>query len=61
MFSRVRMAGIKGLQGVVRKTARGQLRMNALQSMEKIIPALLFNIHEKYAKYHNFLNHFIGR
>ncbi|KAL5107823.1 hypothetical protein TcWFU_006064 [Taenia crassiceps] len=44
---KVRMAGIKGLQGVVRKTARGQLRMNALQSMEKIIPALLFNIHEK--------------
>lgn len=41
------MAGIKGLQGVVRKTARGQLRMNALQSMEKIIPALLFNIHER--------------
>ncbi|KAL5970594.1 hypothetical protein TSMEX_001653 [Taenia solium] len=44
---KVRMAGIKGLQGVVRKTARGQLRMNALQSMEKIVPALLFNIHEK--------------
>ncbi|EUB64033.1 Protein EFR3 A [Echinococcus granulosus] len=44
---KVRLAGIKGLQGVVRKTARGQLRMNALQSMEKIIPALLFNIHEK--------------
>ncbi|VDM30899.1 unnamed protein product [Hydatigera taeniaeformis] len=44
---KVRMAGIRGLQGVVRKTARGQLRMNALQSMEKIIPALLFNIHER--------------
>ncbi|CDS37597.1 protein efr3 a [Echinococcus multilocularis] len=46
-IDKVRLAGIKGLQGVVRKTARGQLRMNALQSMEKIIPALLFNIHEK--------------
>ncbi|VDN98939.1 unnamed protein product [Rodentolepis nana] len=44
---KVRVAGIKGLQGVVRKTARGQLRMNALQIMEKIIPALLFNIHER--------------
>lgn len=48
--ARVRVAGIRGLQGVVRKTARDQLRMNALQSssMEKIIPALLFNIHERH-------------
>ncbi|VDD79113.1 unnamed protein product [Mesocestoides corti] len=44
---KVRVAGIKGLQGVVRKTAKGQLRINALQSMEKIVPALLFNIHER--------------
>ncbi|KAM7542175.1 hypothetical protein Aperf_G00000017111 [Anoplocephala perfoliata] len=44
---KVRVAGIKGLQGVVRKTAKVQFRMNAFQSMEKIIPALLFNIHER--------------
>nr|VZI31136.1 unnamed protein product [Spirometra erinaceieuropaei] len=44
----VRVAGIQGLQGVVRKTARDQLRMNVLQSasMDQIIPALLFNIRE---------------
>ncbi|VDN15642.1 unnamed protein product [Dibothriocephalus latus] len=45
---KVRVAGIQGLQGVVRKTARDQLRMNVLQSasMDQIIPALLFNIRE---------------
>ncbi|XP_054875954.1 protein EFR3 homolog B isoform X3 [Poeciliopsis prolifica] len=43
----IRMAGIKGLQGVVRKTVNDELQANIWdpQHMDKIVPSLLFNLH----------------
>ncbi|VEL26742.1 unnamed protein product [Protopolystoma xenopodis] len=48
LSNRIRVSGIIGIQGVIRKTARDQLQIDILQSssMDKIIPSLLFNIHE---------------
>uniref|UniRef100_A0A915LBY3 Uncharacterized protein n=1 Tax=Romanomermis culicivorax TaxID=13658 RepID=A0A915LBY3_ROMCU len=46
--SKLRGAGIKGLRGVVRKTVSDDLQANIWekQHMEKIIPSLLFNMHD---------------
>lgn len=40
------MAGIRGLQGVVRKTVNDELQANIWdpQHMDKIVPSLLFNL-----------------
>uniref|UniRef100_A0A8C3TWY3 EFR3 homolog B n=1 Tax=Catharus ustulatus TaxID=91951 RepID=A0A8C3TWY3_CATUS len=45
--ARIRMSGIKGLQGVVRKTVNDELQANIWepQHMDKIVPSLLFNLH----------------
>lgn len=42
----LRLAGIKGLQGVIRKTVSDDLVENIweAQHMEKIVPSLLFNM-----------------
>ncbi|KAK7907815.1 hypothetical protein WMY93_016427 [Mugilogobius chulae] len=42
----IRMAGIRGLQGVVRKTVNDELQANIWdpQHMDKIVPSLLFNL-----------------
>ncbi|NXM32580.1 EFR3B protein, partial [Oxyruncus cristatus] len=44
--ARIRMSGIKGLQGVVRKTVNDELQANIWdpQHMDKIVPSLLFNL-----------------
>ncbi|XP_045916059.1 protein EFR3 homolog B isoform X3 [Micropterus dolomieu] len=44
--TKIRMAGIKGLQGVVRKTVNDELQANIWdpQHMDKIVPSLLFNL-----------------
>uniref|UniRef100_A0A672QIE6 EFR3 homolog B n=1 Tax=Sinocyclocheilus grahami TaxID=75366 RepID=A0A672QIE6_SINGR len=44
--TKIRMAGIKGLQGVVRKTINDELQANIWdpQHMDKIVPSLLFNL-----------------
>uniref|UniRef100_A0A3B1J051 EFR3 homolog B n=1 Tax=Astyanax mexicanus TaxID=7994 RepID=A0A3B1J051_ASTMX len=46
--SRIRMAGIRGLQGVVRKTVNDELQANIWdpQHMDKIVPSLLFNLQQ---------------
>uniref|UniRef100_A0AAY4B7D3 EFR3 homolog B n=1 Tax=Denticeps clupeoides TaxID=299321 RepID=A0AAY4B7D3_9TELE len=46
---RIRMAGIKGLQGVVRKTVNDELQANIWdpQHMDKIVPSLLFNLQSR--------------
>lgn len=45
---RVRLAGIHGIQGFVRKMVRDQFLMEIHDStMDKITPSLLFNICEK--------------
>ncbi|KAJ8270510.1 hypothetical protein GJAV_G00115760 [Gymnothorax javanicus] len=46
--TKIRMAGIKGLQGVVRKTVNDELQANIWdpQHMDKIVPSLLFNLQE---------------
>ncbi len=46
-FRRVRMAGIEGLHGVIKKTTRDQLRLSVLYNTEKIVPALLYNFPNK--------------
>ncbi|XP_006626138.2 protein EFR3 homolog B isoform X1 [Lepisosteus oculatus] len=45
---KIRMAGIKGLQGVVRKTVNDELQANIWdpQHMDKIVPSLLFNLQQ---------------
>uniref|UniRef100_A0A3B3BMK5 EFR3 homolog Bb (S. cerevisiae) n=1 Tax=Oryzias melastigma TaxID=30732 RepID=A0A3B3BMK5_ORYME len=45
-FVYIRMAGIRGLQGVVRKTVNDELQANIWdpQHMDKIVPSLLFNL-----------------
>ena len=42
------MAGIRGLQGVVRKTVNDELQANIWepQHMDKIVPSLLFNLQD---------------
>uniref|UniRef100_A0AAY4B2L2 EFR3 homolog B n=1 Tax=Denticeps clupeoides TaxID=299321 RepID=A0AAY4B2L2_9TELE len=44
--TKIRMAGIRGLQGVVRKTVNDELQANIWdpQHMDKIVPSLLFNL-----------------
>jgi len=46
MRDSLRLAGIKGLQGVIRKTVSDDLVENiwAAEHMEKIVPSLLFNM-----------------
>ncbi|XP_041927857.1 protein EFR3 homolog B isoform X3 [Alosa sapidissima] len=43
---KIRMAGIRGLQGVVRKTVNDELQANIWdpQHMDKIVPSLLYNL-----------------
>lgn len=45
---KLRSAGIKGLRGVVRKTVSDDLQANIWekQHMEKIVPSLLYNMHD---------------
>uniref|UniRef100_A0A8C2DR67 EFR3 homolog Ba (S. cerevisiae) n=1 Tax=Cyprinus carpio TaxID=7962 RepID=A0A8C2DR67_CYPCA len=45
----IRMAGIRGLQGVVRKTVNDELQANIWdpQHMDKIVPSLLFNLQQE--------------
>lgn len=45
------MAGIRGLQGVVRKTVNDELQANIWdpQHMDKIVPSLLFNLQQEEA------------
>ncbi|XP_056283912.1 protein EFR3 homolog B isoform X3 [Pseudoliparis swirei] len=44
--TKIRISGIKGLQGVVRKTVNDELQANIWdpQHMDKIVPSLLFNL-----------------
>uniref|UniRef100_A0A8C2Z5K8 EFR3 homolog B n=1 Tax=Cyclopterus lumpus TaxID=8103 RepID=A0A8C2Z5K8_CYCLU len=51
--TKIRMAGIKGLQGVVRKTVNDELQANIWdpQHMDKIVPSLLFNLQSGERKY----------
>lgn len=44
--TRIRIAGIRGIQGVVRKTVNDELRATIWepQHMDKIVPSLLFNM-----------------
>uniref|UniRef100_A0A8C4Q735 EFR3 homolog B n=1 Tax=Eptatretus burgeri TaxID=7764 RepID=A0A8C4Q735_EPTBU len=44
----VRIAGIKGLQGILRKTVQDELQGNIweVQYMDKIVPSLLFNMQQ---------------
>ncbi|XP_068136186.1 protein EFR3 homolog B isoform X3 [Hyperolius riggenbachi] len=44
--TKIRIAGIKGLQGVVRKTVNDELQANIWepQHMDKIVPSLLYNL-----------------
>uniref|UniRef100_A0A8C2DQL1 EFR3 homolog Ba (S. cerevisiae) n=1 Tax=Cyprinus carpio TaxID=7962 RepID=A0A8C2DQL1_CYPCA len=48
-IGRIRMAGIRGLQGVVRKTVNDELQANIWdpQHMDKIVPSLLFNLQQE--------------
>ncbi|XP_065446167.1 protein EFR3 homolog B isoform X14 [Chrysemys picta bellii] len=53
--TKIRMSGIKGLQGVVRKTVNDELQANIWdpQHMDKIVPSLLFNLqHAEEAESH---------
>ncbi|KAH0617435.1 hypothetical protein JD844_015634 [Phrynosoma platyrhinos] len=47
IFFRIRIAGIRGIQGVVRKTVNDELQATIWepQHMDKIVPSLLFNMH----------------
>ncbi|XP_063079469.1 protein EFR3 homolog B-like isoform X2 [Engraulis encrasicolus] len=47
--TRIRMAGIRGLQGVVRKTVNDELQANIWEPrhMDMIVPSLLFNLHNE--------------
>ncbi|XP_074641716.1 protein EFR3 homolog A-like [Tubulanus polymorphus] len=42
--TRIRVAGLRGLQGVVRKTVSDDLQVNIWEHMDKIVPSLLYNI-----------------
>ncbi|XP_074982402.1 protein EFR3 homolog B isoform X3 [Caretta caretta] len=53
--TKIRTSGIKGLQGVVRKTVNDELQANIWdpQHMDKIVPSLLFNLqHAEEAESH---------
>lgn len=45
---RIRVSGIRGLQGVVRKTVDDELQVNIWEPrhMEQIVPALLVNLQQ---------------
>ncbi|XP_063416561.1 protein EFR3 homolog B-like isoform X1 [Mytilus trossulus] len=45
--TKIRNAGLRGLQGVVRKTVSDDLQVNIWESihMDKMVPSLLFNMH----------------
>jgi hypothetical protein len=45
---RLRLAGLQGLQGLVRKTVSDDLQVNIWDRthMDKIVPSLLFNMQE---------------
>ena len=45
---RIRVAGLQGIQGVVRKTVSDELQVNIWDHthMDKIVPSLLYNMHE---------------
>ena len=45
---RIRTAGLRGLQGVVRKTVSDDLQVNIWEPvhMDKIVPSLLYNMQE---------------
>ncbi|KAK3580943.1 hypothetical protein CHS0354_006968 [Potamilus streckersoni] len=47
--ARIRTAGLKGLQGVVRKTVSDDLQVNIWEPihMDKIVPSLLYNMHDQ--------------
>ncbi|OBS59879.1 hypothetical protein A6R68_08994 [Neotoma lepida] len=58
--TKIRMSGIKGLQGVVRKTVNDELQANIWdpQHMDKIVPSLLFNLqHVEEAESYTFVQH----
>lgn len=46
--TKIRLSGIKGLQGVVRKTVNDELQANIWepQHMDKIVPSLLYNLQQ---------------
>lgn len=48
VLDRIRVAGIKGLQGVVRKTVNDELQAIIWepQHMDKLIPSMLFNMQD---------------
>ncbi|XP_041357313.1 protein EFR3 homolog B-like isoform X2 [Gigantopelta aegis] len=48
MRTRIRSVGLRGLQGVVRKTVTDDLQVNIWDPihMDKIVPSLLFNMHD---------------
>uniref|UniRef100_A0A8C7XRE4 EFR3 homolog Bb (S. cerevisiae) n=1 Tax=Oryzias sinensis TaxID=183150 RepID=A0A8C7XRE4_9TELE len=54
----IRMAGIRGLQGVVRKTVNDELQANIWdpQHMDKIVPSLLFNLQSEEGTESDFIN-----
>ena len=47
-YSRLRVSGLRGLQGVVRKTVSDDLQVNIWEKthMDKIVPSLLYNMHD---------------
>ncbi|CAH1255131.1 EFR3A [Branchiostoma lanceolatum] len=46
---KVRVAGLRGLQGVVKKTSSDELQVNIWDKvhMDKIVPSLLYNMHDE--------------
>lgn len=60
VFVRIRVAGIKGLQGVVRKTVNDELQAIIWepQHMDKLIPSMLFNMQDSddLDRYHTHTN-----
>lgn len=44
---RIRMAGLQGIQGVIRKTVCDELQPDIWEQhhMDKIVPSLLYNMH----------------
>lgn len=58
---RIRVAGIKGLQGVVRKTVNDELQAIIWepQHMDKLIPSMLFNMQdsEDMDRYHTHIQY----
>lgn len=61
MRDSIRLAGIKGLQGVIRKTVSDDLVENIWDKhhMEKIVPSLLFNMQNMVGKLSSFSNIFL--